>query len=140
VGAGAGGSFGARGDVYDETGIYARWFFEQRLSEECSRALRKGERIVLVCLAVDDRSALTAGYTLWRNLRDYDLIGRTARTQFVIAALDALPEDADSIVERLRKVIGVECDVGIAVFPEEADDAKNLLALVTTRVLSPKAN
>jgi GGDEF domain-containing protein len=131
---GLGNSFGAHRDVYDETGVYAGWYFEQRLNQECSRANRKGERILVFCVAVDDRSALTAGYKLWRNLRDYDLLGRTARTQFVVAALDASPDDADLIATRIRDVLGAAAEVATAVFPEDGDDAKTLLASVTARI------
>jgi GGDEF domain-containing protein len=131
---GSGNTFGAHRDVYDETGIYAGWYFEQRLNQECSRANRKGERILVFCVVVDDRSALTAGYKLWRNLRDYDLIGRAARTQFVVAALDASPEDADLIATRVRDVVGTACEVATAVFPDDGDDAKTLLAAVAARI------
>jgi GGDEF domain-containing protein len=137
--AGYGNSFGARRDIYDETGIYARWYFEQRLNEECSRARRKGGSVALICLSVDDRTALTAGYTLWRHVRDYDLIGRAARTRFVVAVLDAAPEHLEGIAARLRELVDLGSDAAIVQFPEDGDDAQQLINNATARVLGAKA-
>jgi GGDEF domain-containing protein len=138
--AGSGFSFGSRRDIYDgETGIYARWYFEQRLNEECSRAARGDESIALVCIAVDDRSALTAGYTLRRHVRDFDLVGRAARTRFVVAVLDAAPESAEAIADRLRETVGVGSDVAIARFPEDGENAQALIETAITRVLGARA-
>ena len=118
--AGFGLSFGARRDIYDgETGIYARWYFEQRLNEECSRARRHGDLMTVICIAVDDRGALTAGYRLRRHVRDYDLVGRLARTRFAIAVLDAGPDSADVVGDRLRATLGDGSDVGSAWFPDD---------------------
>jgi GGDEF domain-containing protein len=138
--AGSGFAFGARRDIYDETGIYARWYFEQRLNEECSRSRRKDEAIAVICLAVDDRSALTAGYTLRRHVRDYDLIGRAARTRFVVAVLDAAPESVDMVATRLQDTLGVGSDVAVAWFPDDGENAQQLLTSSTQRVLGAKAS
>jgi GGDEF domain-containing protein len=130
-------SFGARRDIYDgETGVYARWYFERRLDEECARSGRDGGPITVICLAVDDMSALTAGYRLRHHVREYDLIGRVGRGRFVIAVLGAAPDAADLVGERLRTTVGVGADVGLAWFPDDGVNARQLLARATKRLIN----
>jgi GGDEF domain-containing protein len=133
-------SYASRRDIYDgETGVYAKWYFERRLDEECARSVRSGTPITLVCLNVGDGSALTAGYRLRRHVRDYDLIGRLGRGRFAVAVLDAGLDVADAIGDRLRVTIEMGADVGLAWYPVDGANARQLLASATKRLLNDAA-
>jgi GGDEF domain-containing protein len=133
-------AFSTRRDIYDdETGVYARWYFEQRLNEECSRARRQGDTIAVICLAVDERSAITAGTILRKHVRDYDLIGRAARTRYAVAVLDADPEAVEAISIRLQATVSIGSDLAIAWYPTDGEDAQRLLECATERVLGAEA-
>jgi GGDEF domain-containing protein len=133
-------SYGARRDIYDaQTGVYARWYFEHRLDEECMRSGRTGTPITIVCLNVDDTSALTAGYRLRQHVRDYDLIGRLGRGRFVVAVLDAALDVADAIGDRLKTTIEMGADVGLAWYPVDGQTARQLITNASKRLLSDVA-
>lgn len=129
--------FSRRQDIYDEpTGIYALWYFEQRLEEECSRARRNGGPLTVISLQVDARSAVAVGHKLRRDVRDYDFIGRVANGRFVVVMLDAGPAVADALGARLRKTVDAAPDIGFAWVPEDGDTASALLQRAQQRMLN----
>lgn len=128
-------SFSRRRDIYDETGIYAGWYFEQRLEEECSRARRTGDRMTVICVQVDAGMAREVGSKLRRDLRDYDLVGRVGNGRFVVAVLDAGPDVADVLGARLSNTLKTAPDMGFAWFPEDGETGNALLARAQRQML-----
>jgi len=118
----------SRSSINDaSTGVCARWYFELRLEEECSRALRNGRAITLVTLQVEAAKAREAARRLKASLRSYDLVGSLGGGQLVVAVMDSGKAERDQLVERLRGAVGAASDVGAACFPQDGITFEALL-------------
>lgn len=128
--------------IIDElTKCFVRRYFEQRVREEFSRALRQSGSLSLLMVDVDsfknvnDRHGHAAGDmvlrevagTIKRMLRSYDLIARLGGDEFAIILPDVGFQDAYRVAEKIRNAVaqllypGIESKVtlsiGISCFP-----------------------
>ncbi|GHE20314.1 sensor domain-containing diguanylate cyclase [Halomonas urumqiensis] len=102
-----------------------RAFFEQG-EAALSRARRKGGRLPLAMLDLDHFKALNDTYghavgdmaletfamTCRDCLRPYDLFARIGGEEFVVMLVDSDPEEAETVLERLRRAVeGIELDI-----------------------------
>jgi len=136
------------------TGLHNRRHFVERLEKHLYRAERYGERLALLLLdsdylkIVNDRYGHHAGdrvlqriaRVLEETVRDSDEVARIGGDEFSALLLQADDELAARIALRLKRkvrevalssedgsAIEISCSVGVALFPEDAVDAKALL-------------
>ena len=136
------------------TGLHNRRHFVERLEKHLYRAERYGERLALLLLdsdylkIVNDRYGHGAGdrvlqriaQVLEETVRDSDEVARIGGDEFSALLLQADDELAGGIALRLKRkvsdvalssedgsAIEISCSVGVALFPDDAVDAKALL-------------
>ncbi|MGH7070383.1 MAG: EAL domain-containing protein [Acetobacteraceae bacterium] len=137
------------------TGLGNREHFKERLDHALAFARRSGQRVALLCLdldgfkAVNDLYGHAAGDAVLREtarrlratVRETDSICRLGGDEFVvvqtgIATADAAVRLSERIVETLSEVYPMTFDcqadvtasVGVALFPDDTEEAETLLA------------
>jgi diguanylate cyclase (GGDEF)-like protein/PAS domain S-box-containing protein len=137
----------------DLTGLPNRRLFHDRLSIALARARRGDRRFALLFLDIDrfkqvndtlghgagDRLLQAVADRLVHCARDSDTVARLGGDEFVVLAEElARPEDAVLIADKIRaalaapvhvagRVLDVRASVGIALFPDDGDEAEQLL-------------
>jgi diguanylate cyclase (GGDEF)-like protein len=138
----------------DETGLPNESYLRQRLDQEVARAARaSGGVAVLVCRVenlpelrarVDsiraERVLLRTAEALRTHLREFDVLGRLSETDFAALLPDPGDDPDDHVYRLARAVADVVCKdpalnetvrvalaFGYAVYPREAEDAKELI-------------
>ncbi len=108
--------------IDDNTGLYAKRFFLQRLGEEMQRADDLGSTLTVLLVAVDrfaeivqrygrdgvERMMLTLSRAIRQNVRGYDLVGRPEDERFALALLDTPSNEAYLWAEKIRKNIAAQ--------------------------------
>ncbi|OAA31749.1 hypothetical protein AT15_02680 [Kosmotoga arenicorallina S304] len=104
--------------IRDElTGLYTRWYFEERFKEEFSRSNRTGEVFSLIFCDLDDFKKVNDNYghkvgdevlkmvakIFWKNARETDIICRYGGEEFVFLLPCTTHTGAMVFAERLRK-------------------------------------
>ncbi|UDF04605.1 bifunctional diguanylate cyclase/phosphodiesterase [Asticcacaulis sp. AND118] len=135
------------------TGLGNRTLYSHEIDQALCRVQRHGHRIALHCLDLDrfktvnDSFGHLAGDALLRQVGDRlklcvrkgDFIARMGGDEFAIIQNIERPEDASYLAERLLEIMKAPFDingmrleagvsVGIALAPEDAADANNLLS------------
>jgi diguanylate cyclase (GGDEF)-like protein len=126
------------------TGLGNRAAFDDRLCQELSRALRKGNSLALAMIDLDrfkeindtlghlagDYVLKAVGATIQDNVRTADFPARFGGEEFVVVAPECNPADAATFADRLRAniealsvnfegaAIHVTASIGIVVLPE----------------------
>jgi len=149
------------------TGINNRRFFDQRLSEEVSRAQRSGSP--LSCLFIDldhfkrvnDQYGHQAGDAVLKQvsrllsdrLRQTDVLARYGGEEFIILLADTAREDAALIAEQIRdrvakahlvipsgKTLNITLSIGVATMlvPGTIKDGRQLIAMADQAVYAAK--
>jgi diguanylate cyclase (GGDEF)-like protein len=80
--------------------------------------------------------------TLSRGARAGDLIGRYAGDEFVVLLAHEEPKQSTSLVARISsdlRAAGLQCSIGAARFPQDADDAGALLLAADRALYAAKA-
>lgn len=135
------------------TGLANRRHLHERLDEALARARRSGTRVGLMLVDLDGFKAINdslghdAGDRLLRavaarlksSVRCVDVVARLGGDEFTVL-LDRMTEVADAAIvgERILanlappyplddRVVGVSASIGVAVFPDQAADPKELL-------------
>lgn len=129
-------------------------FLRHCLDRELSRCARLGEPLAVLGIDLDNFKAVNdllgheAGDTVLRDvadifrheLRDYDVIVRNGGDEFVVVLPSASAIEAHQTAERIRlavgryalqnvsQVPGFGASVGVSTYPDEAGDARSLLA------------
>ena len=131
------------------TGLPNRALFSDRLNQELARARRRNGRFAMVFLDLDHFKQVNDSFghdvgdqvlrqiagRLRDSVRAADTVGRIGGDEFVV--LMAQLSDSDSILalaEKLRAVLrrpllvdghemNISCSIGVAVYPEDGDDA-----------------
>jgi diguanylate cyclase (GGDEF)-like protein len=143
----------ARQALHDPlTGVANRRLVVQALSGALARARRGSDRVGVAFLdltgfkALNDRMGHEAGDELLcriaerlaSSVRSGDVVGRFGGDEFVVLFLSPDHGDLTSAVARVTQaistpfaveseIVGVGCNVGLAVWPEHGDDAAELL-------------
>jgi diguanylate cyclase (GGDEF)-like protein len=101
------------------TGIHNRRFLEMRLPEECERARRFGHNLTVVLMDIDDFKHIndrlshptgdqvlkTVARILVSVSRSVDLVVRYGGDEFLLAMIEAEPQQAQEVCERLRTAV-----------------------------------
>lgn len=135
------------------TGLANRTLFMQQLQQCCDVMTRKGEKFAIIFIDLDrfkpvnDQLGHQAGDQLLRQvsqrlshcLRKTDMVGRLGGDEFVLLLQSIRqPEDVVHIAEKIRHEIAlpyhmleqdihIGCSLGIAVFPDDAQSAEELV-------------
>ncbi len=138
------------------TGVYSRWYLEQRVDEEISRACRSGSSMALVlidvCLPdnVDrymrmvrmDDILYTAAQEMRASVRKMDVLARFGETSFGLI-LPHTEDQARRVADRLANVVssieiesgrkvsklGATARIGIAKYPADASNYRQLVKM-----------
>jgi diguanylate cyclase (GGDEF)-like protein/PAS domain S-box-containing protein len=154
-----------RSACYDElTGLPNRRLFFDRIRTAVARARRSQSRLGLLYVDVDDfkqvndRHGHATGDALLREVaarlvecaRQTDTVARLGGDEFVLLLEDLqAPEDADRCADKIRAALAqpvpTQCaaltigvSVGIALFPEHADQVETLLMHADARMYAKK--
>ena len=124
------------------TGVNNRRFFDQRLVEEVTRALRTGEPLACLFMDLDhfkavndehghqvgDRVLHVVAGLIREQLRASDVLGRYGGEEFSALLINASGESAMEIAERIRTVI--------ALYPFKTGEGKRLAVTISIGVAS----
>lgn len=148
------------------TGLHNYRYFENRMKEEFSRSQRTGEPLSLIILDVDhfknynDKLGHLAGDEVLRklarilqdSLRKNDIPVRYGGEEFAIILPGASKENAYKVANRIRKAVEkapfpdehvqplgkLTVSVGLATFPEDADNLIDLIEKADTALYEAK--
>ena len=121
------------------TAIFHRWYFDLRLDEETRRSQRYGQPVSVIALHVRPTPELSAGAAAESlNMEYAQLAARALRAVDIPASLGefeyaaCLPNTdqrgAKATARRLATLLGkLECEIGIACYPNDCQDAGRLL-------------
>ena len=133
------------------TGLRNRRYFDERLSEECDRALRsEGARLSLLVIDIDefklindlkghvtgDRVLQWVANFLNQNLRAHDICCRTGGDEFMAILANADRKDCEQIIERIEKNLArvtkdmpceVNLSIGAATWPDDGSNPEGLV-------------
>ena len=146
------------------TGIYNRRFFDHILPREINRCHRLGTQVALLMLDIDhfkrfndrfghpagDEALCTLVQALGQRLRAMDFVIRYGGEEFAVILPGADRDSALAAAERLRSAVEsatfgpsansdrLTVSIGVAVYPEDADDAFSLLAAADAALYAAK--
>ena len=145
------------------TGLYNRRYFEEYLKKEFTRAQRINQPFSIIGLDLDylkkindtyghsfgDTAIKTIADVLKTNARSIDTAARIGGEEFNIILPGVTTEGALVAAERIRKAIEnadietvghITASIGIATYPEHADNIENLLELTDQAMYLSKRN
>lgn len=150
------------------TGVYNHRYLQEKLSDEINRAARYGRPLSLVMVDIDHfkRYNETHGYRrgdvvlkevascIKSKLRKTDFLGRYGGEEFTLVLPEAEKEDVVALAERIREYIeslrffgeetqpgrNLTVSLGVAVFPIDAEDHKDLIKKAEGALYKAKEN
>ncbi len=147
------------------TGLFNYRYFQERLAKEMERADRYGGKVTLLLLDVDffkrvnDRYGHPAGDRVLKGIsrllasavRSVDLAARYGGEEFAVMLVSTDNREAKEIAERIRAAIEEEvfdledgnnihvtASLGMAVFPDDANDKRLLISRADTALYMAK--
>lgn len=138
------------------TGLHNRRSIEQRIYEELARAERHQRHFAILMIDVDkfkltnDTKGHPAGDAILKSLaelfrqsfRNIDILGRYGGDEFLIALPDTNLTFAREVADRIRKSaeskLAQTISIGLAVFPDHADQSLSLIAIADKALLQAK--
>ncbi len=149
---------------HDElSGLANRALFKDELNHALGRALRRGYRLAVLFIDLDnfktindtlghetgDRLLKEVAARLKESIRAGDLVARMGGDEFILLVEDAPPEVVRQVAQRvidnlsLAYRIGdhelfVTCSIGVAVCPDDGEDAKTLIKNADTAMYRAK--
>ncbi len=135
------------------TGLFVRRYFLERLNEELYRSKRYQFKFAFLMLDIDDFKNCNDTYghlvgdvvlkeigrLVKDSVREIDLVSRYGGEELAVVLPESSREGAKLVAERIRKRIAenvftaydekveVTVSVGLAIYPEDADDAKGII-------------
>jgi two-component system, NtrC family, response regulator AtoC len=110
--------------------IWAHGYFEGRLEDECARATRSGGNFGLVRIRVPGDGDLVQ-QVLANTLRADDVVGLYGPGDYEVLLIERSESDVTWIVSSLEKAfddVGIEAQIGVALFPRDGRGADVLEA------------
>lgn len=102
--------------------------FAERVTEELSRSTRTGRSTCLVMLKSKSGDGSKLASAALSTFREGDIVGTYAHDEIEFLLPDTPPNVAKAVVERMLETSGSEhASVGLAVAPEDGDNAERLL-------------
>lgn len=148
------------------TGLYNYRYFQERLAEEVERAGRRDQQLCLLMADIDnfkmyndtfghlrgDEVLRDMAQLLQENVRQMDVVTRYGGDEFMIILPETDRDEALSIAERIRFRVGswgvhagveptaeeIGVSIGIAVYPDDAQDADGLIDKVDKALYKAK--
>jgi diguanylate cyclase (GGDEF)-like protein len=148
------------------TGLYNYRYFQERLAEEVERAGRRDQQLCLLMADIDnfkmyndtfghlrgDEVLRDMAQLLQQNVRQMDVVTRYGGDEFMIILPETDRDEALSIAERIRFRVGswgvhagvgptaeeIGVSIGIAVYPDDAQDADGLIDKVDKALYKAK--
>ena len=118
-------------------GLYHPWYFDLRVKEKAKRCRRNGFSMALEKLGPEDPS--NAGILAASTIRAVDLSTALSPLEFAICLLHCDHAGAEGLISRLQdSLLPYECSFGLAIFPNGADNAKDLIEIARSSV-QPRA-
>ncbi len=140
------------------TGLLNFRAFQDRVQAEMSRSRRNGKPLSLILADIDhfkkfnDTHGHLAGNDALKDIatrlregcRQYDFVARFGGEELAVVMPETGHEDAILMAERLRRLIsqgtfGLTVSCGVATFPKEAKDLKQLIAVADERLYEAKS-
>lgn len=133
--------------IYDfQSGLYKRAYLDLRLHEEHLRCRRYGTSMALLTIklgAVDLAAFSTdswgsqvadLAHTVATTVRAVDITAALAPLEFAICLVHCNRQGAEQAIARLlRELKGLPAEIGLAVFPDDDCDGKDLIELARSR-------
>ena len=112
--------------------LWTHDYFEVRLEEECTRAMRHGASFAVMRLSCASRASPTVLQQVVTDLlRLSDVVGEYGPSDFEVLLVDTAPEDVDVAVRRIVGELGkhgIEVRVGTAVYPRDGRNSDELMS------------
>ena len=149
------------------TGLYNRRYMEEAITRDLARAQRRAQKVAMLMLDIDhfknfndsyghaagDGVLQEIGQILMKNLRGEDIPCRYGGEEFVIIMPEAKLRDGVARAEVLGSEIrqltlmhdgqymgGVTVSVGVAIYPDHGEDAKQVLKAADQALYQAKDN
>jgi diguanylate cyclase (GGDEF)-like protein len=137
-----------RHSIRDETtGLYQRWYLEQRLAEEAERCRRYKHSMAVVVLRAGLIDLSTWSGDEWQGhaaevakraataIRSVDLIASVGPLEFAICLVQCDREGAEIAIRRIAaELSGFRCEAGVAVYPGDNCEPAALIELAHGRI------
>ena len=147
------------------TNTYNDIYFNKRLPEEIKRAKRYKFSIALLVIDIDNFSAFNEEYGISTGnsalgeiadiikgqIRETDILGRTGDDEFGIILLHTDKNTAEIMSEKIKMTIGLRSfpgskdkkinlsvTVGISIFPDESENAQQLIEKANENLIKNK--
>jgi diguanylate cyclase (GGDEF)-like protein/PAS domain S-box-containing protein len=150
----------------DLTGLPNRALFEDRLAKALANAQRRGERVAVLWLDLDNFKSINdslghsvgdlllkqVGERLQKYMRAQDTVAKVAGDEFVFALINpGHMTHAAAAAERIRRVVAgefevqghvlnVTCSIGISLSPDHGTDSETLIKNADAAMYSAKEN
>jgi GGDEF domain-containing protein len=135
-----------RAAIYDEaTGLLNRWFFELRLAEEIARSSRYSLHFALLTIRILpteptgnpiewEMTAARVAHQAARAIRTADIPAAIGDLEYAVCLVHCDRDGAESAAQRLiEELQGYRFEIGVAVFPEDQGQAKELIETARAR-------
>lgn len=126
-----------------QTGLLSREGFDSLGSGELKRSRRHGRPFTLLLFRlpqVENEALRTAGASVRRQVREFDLVGRHAERSLAVGLPETPPGAAGSVVDRLTGLLtgrgawGEAAAAGLASHPEDGDTLLGLIQAARGRL------
>jgi diguanylate cyclase (GGDEF)-like protein len=140
------------------TGLLNFRAFQDRVQSEMARSRRSGKPVSLILADIDhfkrfnDTHGHLAGNDALKDVaaklregcREYDFVARFGGEELAVVMPETNHEDAVLLAERLRRLVsqgsfGLTVSCGVATFPKEAKDLKQLIETADERLYEAKS-
>jgi diguanylate cyclase (GGDEF)-like protein len=138
------------------TGLLNRRTFDERVRDEVESSKGHAKSLAIVIIDLDDLKKIndSGGHScgdhvlrrlsasLCESCRTADVVARIAGDEFAMLLVDTNVDLARQVIRRVSASLrrnGLRCSIGVAVFPQDADTAENLMRAADSALYAVKA-